>query len=119
MPNRPAHVDAASGSSASLERALIAVFRGEDPSGARLRAIVCAYTDAMRLQGWTAERVIISIKAEIARALSVVRAHARWRFEPSNAAQEIVAQVVPWCIEQYYAEPAARVRSPRETRTHA
>jgi hypothetical protein len=88
----------------ALEQAFVAIYQGQQPDSAHLQEAICAFTDAMKAEGWQAERVIIQVKAAASHALMSVRRHSPSSSEPTSQTEEIIAEAVRWCIDDYYED---------------
>ena len=63
-----------------------------------IRELVCALVDAMKGQGATPEKVLITVKTAVFESMpQSLTSKAR------TDAEEVAQQAVVWCIEHYYA----------------
>src|SRR5688572_14446591 len=87
--------------SALLESALADVYEQRDADGENLKTAVCAFTESMKSDGWSAERVIVEVKRISALQAVNWRSQSQSRRDPPNNVLEVLAQAVRWCIDDY------------------
>jgi hypothetical protein len=70
-----------------------------------LRGAVCTYVDELKALGWLPERVIVAVK-QLAREAGLKSS--AWKVltsTPNTASDNLLVEVVGWCIERYYFRP--------------
>jgi hypothetical protein len=66
---------------------------------------VCEFVDAMKSEDQSPERVIISAKRAAA-AAGLLPAQEQDMLHRSARADQVITEVVRWCIDRYYQMPA-------------
>lgn len=72
-----------------------------------IRTQVCALVDELRSLGFPPERVIIAVKALGEEAGLRPARMVSWRGGPLTVQDELLTEMVGWCIEQYFRETTA------------
>jgi hypothetical protein len=65
-----------------------------------LRAAVCAYADELKRLGWPPERVIVNVK-QLAREGGLAPSPWMVLTEATNPADNLLVEIVGWCIARY------------------